>query len=87
MWQEILQGEGAAARLQAEALQGTGVVAGCLFGNLALEVSSITAKSIVAQLEGLLLFAKLFNDPGQLDALWTNSLRLMNVAEPAASHS
>src|SRR3954447_2717753 len=137
VWQEILQGEGilldhlralfdATTEIQAAALEGTGAVTGCLFGNLALEVSSVsepmqerlqeifaeqvamigdrlttavaagelqvddvpaTAKSIVAQLEGLVLFAKLFNDPSQLDALWANSLRLMNVAEPARLHS
>jgi TetR/AcrR family transcriptional repressor of nem operon len=137
VWQEILQGEGTAVdhlralvdattQVQAAALEGTGAVTGCLFGNLALEVSSIsepmqlrlqeifaeqvemigdrltaavaagelevddvpaTAKSIVAQLEGLVLFAKLFNDPSQIDALWANSLRLMNVAAPAPADS
>ncbi|MBO3662479.1 TetR/AcrR family transcriptional regulator [Microbacterium stercoris] len=39
------------------------------------------AKSIVAQLEGLILFAKLFNDPAQLDAMWASSLRLVGVTE------
>jgi TetR/AcrR family transcriptional repressor of nem operon len=132
-WTTILQGDGTAleqlraifdatSELQTSALRNAGAVTGCLFGNLALEVSSIsapmqkrlqeifdeqvamigdrletataageievgdvraTAKAIVAQLEGLVLFAKLFNDPGQLEALWANSLRLMNVAEPA----
>jgi TetR/AcrR family transcriptional repressor of nem operon len=131
-WTTILQGDGTAleqlraifdatSELQTSALRNAGAVTGCLFGNLALEVSSIsapmqkrlqeifdeqvamigdrletataageievgdvraTAKAIVAQLEGLVLFAKLFNDPGQLEALWANSLRLMNVAEP-----
>ena len=131
-WATILQGDGTAleqlraifdatSELQTSALRNAGAVTGCLFGNLALEVSSIsapmqkrlqeifdeqvamigdrletataageievgdvraTAKAIVAQLEGLVLFAKLFNDPGQLEALWANSLRLMNVAEP-----
>ncbi|WP_330230444.1 hypothetical protein OHA40_31480 [Nocardia sp. NBC_00508] len=37
------------------------------------------AKSVVAQLEGLVLFAKLFNDPAQLDRLWENSMRLLGV--------
>ncbi len=103
---------------QLQALNGTGAVAGCLFGNLALEVSaqedpvrvrlqeifeeqidiveaairagdevgeaSVTtpreaAKAIVAQIEGMVLFAKLFNDPGQLDQLWQNSMRLLGV--------
>jgi len=133
-WTQILDGDGTAiehlraifdatSQQQVAALRGTGTVTGCLFGNLALEVSSVsaamqerlqeifeeqvtmisdrlrtavaagevevddvraTAKAIVAQLEGLVLFAKLFNDPGQLDALWANSLRLMNIPEPAA---
>jgi TetR/AcrR family transcriptional repressor of nem operon len=132
-WARILDGPGTTlerlraifeltVQLQAAALSGTGSVNGCLFGNLALEVSSISApmqkrlqeifgeqvdmirahlqaavdarelsiddlptaaKSIVAQLEGLVLFAKLFNDPGQLDALWTNSQRLIGIADPA----
>lgn len=131
-WSTILAGSGTAlerlrgifdvtAQMQTSALRGTGSVTGCLFGNLALEVSAnnplmqkrlqeifdeqvqmlaehltvavdageieladarMAAKSIVAQLEGLVLFAKLFNDPGQLDALWDNSLRLMGVAVP-----
>jgi TetR/AcrR family transcriptional repressor of nem operon len=102
--------------MQSEALKGTGAVTGCLFGNLALEISSqddptrarlqeifheqidivesvireavsggelrsgdprAAAKAIVAQIEGLVLFAKLFNDPGQLDQLWQNSMNLL----------
>lgn len=132
-WSAILAGPGTAlgrlrgifdatAQMQTSALRGTGAVTGCLFGNLALEVSSnnplmqkrlqeifeeqveiiaehltaavdageieltdarMAAKSIVAQLEGLVLFAKLFNDPGELDALWGNSLRLMGIVMPA----
>lgn len=39
----------------------------------------VTAKSIVAQIEGMVLFAKLFNDPAQLDQLWENSLRLLGL--------
>jgi TetR/AcrR family transcriptional repressor of nem operon len=111
----------ATAEVQTTALKGTGAVTGCLFGNLALEVSAQddpvrerlqqifeeqidlieaalqegtaageftvvdprwTAKSIVAQIEGMVLFAKLFNDPGQLDALWQNSLSLLGL-QPA----
>jgi TetR/AcrR family transcriptional repressor of nem operon len=106
----------ATAEMQSKALEGTGAVTGCLFGNLALEISSQddptrtrlqeifdeqidivetvirdgmadgelrsadprgAAKSIVAQIEGLVLFAKLFNDPGQLDQLWQNSMNLL----------
>ncbi|TDK25641.1 TetR/AcrR family transcriptional regulator [Arthrobacter crusticola] len=111
----------ATAEVQTTALKGTGSVTGCLFGNLALEVSAQdnpvrerlqqifeeqidlleatvregaaagefagvdprgAAKSIVAQIEGMVLFAKLFNDPGQLDALWQNSLALLGL-QPA----
>ena len=118
----------ATADRQVAAQVGTGSVTGCMFGNLALEVSSQdgpmreqvqtifdeqismiegqldeavasgeialddvheAARSIVAQLEGLVLFAKLFNDPSQLDSLWTNSMRLLGVqtavSEAAAS--
>jgi TetR/AcrR family transcriptional regulator, transcriptional repressor for nem operon len=114
----------ATAEMQSEALKGTGAVTGCLFGNLALEVSAqddpvrarlqeifdeqidiieqairdavvagelrspdprATAKSIVAQIEGLVLFAKLFNDPGQLDQLWQNSMNLLGLEDYAAA--
>ncbi|MFD6448796.1 TetR/AcrR family transcriptional regulator [Promicromonospora sp. NPDC060204] len=137
VWTGILDGPGtllerlrglfdATAQMQVDALTGTGWVAGCLFGNLALEVSSqnepvrlrlqeifdeqiemisarlaaavesgdvqpladgvdAAAKAIVAQLEGLVLFAKVFNDPSQLDALWRNSLALLGLTAPAAA--
>jgi TetR/AcrR family transcriptional regulator, transcriptional repressor for nem operon len=134
-WAGILNGHGTAlerlrslfdatAKYQADALRGTGLVTGCLFGNLALEVGSLNepirkrlqeifdeqsamieshlaaaasagefaladvhaaAKSIVAQLEGLILFAKLFNDPAQLDSMWANSLRLLGLTEQPAA--
>jgi TetR/AcrR family transcriptional repressor of nem operon len=114
----------ATAEVQTTALKGTGSVTGCLFGNLALEVSSQddpvrerlqqifeeqidlieaalregaaagefavadprwAAKSIVAQIEGMVLFAKLFNDPDQLDSLWQNGLSLLGLqTAPAA---
>jgi TetR/AcrR family transcriptional repressor of nem operon len=114
------------ADIQVASLEGTGSVTGCIFGNLALEMSgqddvirqrlqSIfeeqivmvehalqeamdegqvpvgdakeTAKSVVAQLEGLVLFAKLFNDPAQLDQLWENSVSLLHLREPASASS
>jgi TetR/AcrR family transcriptional repressor of nem operon len=134
-WQNILDSDGTAlehlrgifdamAQFQIDGLRGTGSVTGCLFGKLALEVSSVNepmqkrlqqifeeqvemiraelasavdtgeltiadvptaAKSIVAQLEGLVLFAKLFNDPAELDSLWASSLRLLGVEANAAS--
>jgi TetR/AcrR family transcriptional repressor of nem operon len=133
-WTRMLAGPGtfverlrhlfvATAEMQSEALRGTGAVTGCLFGNLALEISSqddptrarlqeifheqidmveaairegvsdgelkstdprTAAKAIVAQIEGLVLFAKLFNDPGQLDQLWQNSMNLL-VSEKFAA--
>ncbi len=135
VWTGILDGPGtmlerlrglfdATAEMQVDAVTGTGWVAGCLFGNLALEVSSqnepvraalqeifdeqielissrlgaavesgdlpalpdvdAAAKAIVAQLEGLVLFAKVFNDPSQLDALWQNSLALLGLTPARA---
>jgi TetR/AcrR family transcriptional repressor of nem operon len=98
--------------------QGCGTVAGCMFGNLALEMSNQTeairarlqqifdaqvdmveavvvqarergdvtvadtreaARSVVAQLEGQVLFAKLYNSTGRLDALWANCLALLGA--------
>jgi TetR/AcrR family transcriptional regulator, transcriptional repressor for nem operon len=101
--------------------QDNGTVVGCLFGNLALELSNQAedvqhrlqeifeaqidlieqvvaearergdtaatvdtrdaARSIVAQLEGQVLFAKLLNDPGQLEAMWRNCLALLGAVD------
>ncbi|MEU8183252.1 TetR/AcrR family transcriptional regulator [Micromonospora sp. NPDC049044] len=103
--------------------QKAGVVAGCLFGNLALELSNQAeeirdrlqeifeeqislieqvvveakerglagsgvdsreaARSIVAQIEGRVLLAKLLNDPSQLETLWRNCLDLLQVPAQA----
>ncbi|HTJ37209.1 MAG TPA: TetR family transcriptional regulator [Dactylosporangium sp.] len=100
-----------------------GLVAGCLFGNLALELSNQVeevrlrlqeifeaqidliervvaeaqaqglaaasidareaARSIVAQIEGLVLLAKLQNDPARLEPLWRNCLDLLQAPEQA----
>jgi hypothetical protein len=43
------------------------------------------ARSIVPQIEGRVLLAKLLSDPAQLDALWQNSLDLL--LSPAAAQS
>ncbi|WP_089251834.1 TetR/AcrR family transcriptional regulator [Asanoa hainanensis] len=107
--------------VQRVAQQRSGVVVGCMFGNLALELSNqapeirerlqaifdaqielieavVTqakdlgeagpavdsreaARSIVAQIEGRVLLAKLLNDPEQLDTLWRNSLDLLQVPD------
>lgn len=52
----------------------------------ALELGSVTvtdtrdaARSVVAQMEGQVLLAKLYNDTRLLDALWTNSLSLLGA--------
>ncbi|WP_155368645.1 TetR/AcrR family transcriptional regulator [Catellatospora vulcania] len=103
--------------------QQAGLVVGCLFGNLAAELSNQVpeirdrlqeifeaqidmiekviveakdagqagpavdtrdaARSIVAQIEGRVLLAKLLDDPAQLGTLWHNSLGLLQV--PAAA--
>ncbi|TDC39404.1 TetR/AcrR family transcriptional regulator [Micromonospora sp. 15K316] len=105
--------------------QKAGLVTGCLFGNLALELSTQAeeirsrlqeifdaqidlieqvvveakergqaaasvdardaARSIVAQIEGRALLAKLLNDPAQLEALWRNCLDLLQVPAPERS--
>ncbi len=114
----------ATEQVQTDALSGSGSVTGCLFGNLALEVSAQddpvrrrlqeifdeqieiiqaaideavkagelgpvdpygTARAIVAQIEGMVLFAKLFNDPAQLDQLWRNGMNLLGLEERAAA--
>lgn len=111
----------ASAAVQRQSREDVGVVTGCLFGNLTLELSAQdeavrtrlqevfeaqidlvaeviavaqrdgtvhvpdvrdAARSIVAQLEGLVLFAKLLNDPDQLQRMWLNSLSLLG-ADPA----
>lgn len=98
--------------------QSCGTVSGCMFGNLALELSTQTepirarlqqifdaqvemvdkviaearergestvgdtreaARSIVAQLEGQVLFAKLYNDTQHLEALWANCESLLTA--------
>jgi TetR/AcrR family transcriptional repressor of nem operon len=102
------------------AQQRCGTIAGCLFGNLALELSTHqsgairdrlqeifgiqtdlvaqvlaeaaesgeiragdvrdTARSVVAQLEGQIMFAKLYNDIQRLDLLWPSILGLLRGA-------
>jgi TetR/AcrR family transcriptional repressor of nem operon len=109
----------AQAAVQRQSKDETDAVTGCLFGNLALELSSQdhtvqarlqkifdeqielvhatlleaaadgtipvnratrgTAKAIIAQLEGLVLFAKLANDPDVLKDLWTQIQLLIGV--------
>ncbi|MFG1873047.1 TetR family transcriptional regulator C-terminal domain-containing protein [Micromonospora arborensis] len=113
----------ATEEIQRAGQQKAGVVAGCLFGNLALELSNQAeeirsrlqeifeeqinlieqvvieakerglagpsvdtrdaARSIVAQIEGRVLLAKLLNDPTQLETLWRNCLDLLQVPAEA----
>ncbi|MER6345177.1 TetR/AcrR family transcriptional regulator [Streptomyces sp. NPDC001595] len=40
------------------------------------------ARSVVAQLEGQVLLAKLYNNTAQLDALWLNCLALLGAQDP-----
>jgi TetR/AcrR family transcriptional repressor of nem operon len=133
-WAGTLQGEGtpldrleALFRSQVAAQQSAkdaaGTVNGCLFGNLALELSNqesevqarlqeifaeqidlvrgtldeasregaipessasvASARSVVAQLEGMVLFAKLGNDPAVLADLWPQTLLLLRAVHPA----
>jgi TetR/AcrR family transcriptional regulator, transcriptional repressor for nem operon len=135
-WVAILRGEGDPLRRLRKLFEATedvqragqaraGVVVGCLFGNLALELSnqaeeirkrlqeifdaqidlieqvvveakeaglagaSVDAReagrSIVAQIEGRVLLAKLLNDPAQLDTLWHNCLDLLQVPQQSRS--
>ena len=101
--------------------QSCGTVAGCLFGNLTLEMSNHTeavrkrlqgifetqvdmvtpvitaaqrrnevsvadpreaARSVVAQVEGQVLFAKLYNNTSLLGPLWANCLALLGARTP-----
>ena len=41
--------------------------------------------SVTAQLEGQVLFAKLYNDTQRLDTLWTDCLALLGARRPAAA--
>jgi hypothetical protein len=49
---------------------------------LSASATTRAARSIVAQLEGQVLFAKLLDDPGQLEATWRNCLALLGAADP-----
>ncbi|WKX69279.1 TetR/AcrR family transcriptional regulator [Streptomyces sp. XD-27] len=127
-WVATLDGDGPAedrlerlfldqAAAQRTAKAEGGAVNGCLFGNLALELSTqdavvqtrlaeifdeqialvhaaltdaaeqgtipapaatrTTARAVLAQLEGMVMFAKLTNDPSVLDGLWAQTSRLL----------
>lgn len=118
-WSSILSSEGstvdrlhrlfeATAAVQREAQAGVGAVAGCMFGNLALELSSTEpvirerlqeifetqvdmiaavlgderrdmATAVVANLEGLVLLAKLRNDPSLIESQWVSTARMLKA--------
>jgi TetR/AcrR family transcriptional regulator, transcriptional repressor for nem operon len=48
-------------------------------GELSIDDPAAAARSIVAQLEGLIMFVKLYNDPAQLESLWRDSLLLLGA--------
>lgn len=106
---------------QARSQQETGAVKGCMFANLALELSAqddvvreilqqvfeeqidlihgviaeaieagdvpsangsrSIARSVLAQIEGLVLFAKVSNDPKVLDDMWRHMLLLLGAGK------
>ena len=110
---------------QVESLRAATAVTGCLFANLALELSAQdatvrerlasvfdeqialvgeviseaaaagdiadlsdvpgAARSVVAQLEGLVIFAKLANDPAVLGGLWRQSLLLLGAKQEVSA--
>ncbi|MFE9255675.1 TetR/AcrR family transcriptional regulator [Streptomyces sp. NPDC006879] len=43
--------------------------------------TTATARAVIAQLEGLVLFAKLKNDPTVLDTLWSDTLLLLGARQ------
>ncbi|MFD7199395.1 TetR/AcrR family transcriptional regulator [Streptomyces sp. NPDC059893] len=51
-------------------------------GEVAVGDDREAARSIVAQLEGQVLFAKLYNDAQHLEALWANCLSLLSARHP-----
>ena len=51
-------------------------------GEVSVADTRAAARSVVAQLEGQVLFAKLYNDTRGLDLLWANCLALLGAAAP-----
>ncbi|WP_377272985.1 TetR/AcrR family transcriptional regulator [Peterkaempfera sp. SMS 1(5)a] len=51
-------------------------------GDITLTDTREAARSIVAQLEGQVLFAKLYNNAQRLDTLWANCLALLGAHTP-----
>jgi TetR/AcrR family transcriptional regulator, transcriptional repressor for nem operon len=53
-------------------------------GDVRADSTREAARSVVAQLEGQVLFAKLYNDTQRLDTLWSNCLSLLGARHAAA---
>ncbi|MFE0406627.1 TetR/AcrR family transcriptional regulator [Streptomyces nigra] len=51
-------------------------------GEIAVAEPREAARSVVAQLEGQVLFAKLYNNTSQLSSLWPNCLALLRADDP-----
>ncbi|MGJ6967167.1 TetR/AcrR family transcriptional regulator [Streptosporangium sp. G11] len=51
-------------------------------GEVAVADPTAAARAVVAQLEGQVLFAKLYNDTQRLDTMWTNCLALLGTRLP-----
>ncbi|MFC0553867.1 TetR/AcrR family transcriptional regulator [Planotetraspora thailandica] len=51
-------------------------------GEATVADSTSAARAVVAQLEGQVLFAKLYNDTQRLDAMWSNCLALLGANRP-----
>ncbi|MFI8770031.1 TetR/AcrR family transcriptional regulator [Streptomyces sp. NPDC053792] len=50
-------------------------------GEVTVADTGAAARALVAQLEGRVLLAKLYDDPGRLDALWADSLALLGAGQ------
>jgi TetR/AcrR family transcriptional repressor of nem operon len=53
-------------------------------GEVTVADTRAAARSVVAQLEGQVLFAKLYNNISQMNELWTNCLALLGARMPQA---
>jgi TetR/AcrR family transcriptional regulator, transcriptional repressor for nem operon len=54
-------------------------------GDVSVVDTHEAARSVVAQLEGQVLFAKLYNNPQRLETLWSNCLALLDARVPQAA--
>jgi TetR/AcrR family transcriptional regulator, transcriptional repressor for nem operon len=54
-------------------------------GDVSVADTHEAARSVVAQLEGQVLFAKLYNNPQRLETLWSSCLALLDARVPQAA--